>query len=192
MQINTLSSVVECEPVQFTWSGGASPYYLSLIPGGQPAAPAIKQFPVQNGNSYTWNVDLPAGTTFTTSLKDSTGSIAYSDIQTVQPGPNASSVTEGSIAAGTTMPPGNTAGVQGAAASTTGMNPVSSGSSQPSGSGTPRLAASSTITTETSSKNSSTGSAPSATTSANAASRSSSIGAFGVAGLMGIIGFAIL
>ncbi|TFK85043.1 hypothetical protein K466DRAFT_495470, partial [Polyporus arcularius HHB13444] len=73
-------------PVQFTWTGGAPPYYLSLVPGGQPSAQPLKQFPTQNGNSLTWTVDLAAGTTFSSSLKDSTGEQAFSDIQTVQSG----------------------------------------------------------------------------------------------------------
>ncbi|EJF64641.1 hypothetical protein DICSQDRAFT_166805 [Dichomitus squalens LYAD-421 SS1] len=88
LMINTLSGPTECVPVQFTWSGGQAPYYLSLIPGGQPSAQAIRQFPIQNGNSYTWTVDLASGTSFTTELRDKTGAVAYSDIQNVQPGPD--------------------------------------------------------------------------------------------------------
>ncbi|KAI0661470.1 hypothetical protein C8Q70DRAFT_657982 [Cubamyces menziesii] len=89
-KINTLTSPTQCVPVQFTWEGGSPPYYLSLVPGGQPSAPALKQFPVQNGNSMTWVVDLPAGTSFSSSLRDSTGAQAFSDIQTVQPNSDSS------------------------------------------------------------------------------------------------------
>ncbi|KAI0330228.1 hypothetical protein GY45DRAFT_1251267 [Cubamyces sp. BRFM 1775] len=83
-KVGNLELTNQLVPVQFTWEGGSPPYYLSLVPGGQPAAPALKQFPVQNGNSMTWVVDLPAGTSFSSSLRDSTGAQAFSDIQTVQ------------------------------------------------------------------------------------------------------------
>ncbi|KAI6008135.1 hypothetical protein F5J12DRAFT_826907 [Pisolithus orientalis] len=62
LTINTPANVVECEPTQLTWSGGQTPYYLSLVPAGQPSATPLMQFPNQNGTSYTWMVDLQAGT----------------------------------------------------------------------------------------------------------------------------------
>ncbi|KAM5538535.1 hypothetical protein V8D89_007868 [Ganoderma adspersum] len=95
LTIYTLSSPTACEPVQFTWSGGKGPFYLSLIPAGQPSAPAMLQFPVQEGTTMTWLVDMPAGTRFSSALKDSTGAMAYSDSQTVQSGPDTSCI-EGS------------------------------------------------------------------------------------------------
>ncbi|EGN98706.1 hypothetical protein SERLA73DRAFT_181308 [Serpula lacrymans var. lacrymans S7.3] len=108
LTINTPSNVVVCEPQQFTWSGGAAPYYLSLVPGGQSMASPIKQFPTQSGTAYTWNVDLQAGTTFNIALKDSTGATAYSDIVTIQSGGSTScvntSVQEGSATAGSAPP----------------------------------------------------------------------------------------
>ncbi|KAI1797354.1 hypothetical protein LXA43DRAFT_410754 [Ganoderma leucocontextum] len=88
LTIYTLSSPTACEPAQFTWSGGKGPYYLSIIPAGQPAGPAMQQFPVQDGNAMTWVVNMPPGTTFSSALKDSTGMMAYSDSQTVQSGPD--------------------------------------------------------------------------------------------------------
>ncbi|KAI0701200.1 hypothetical protein BC835DRAFT_1265345 [Cytidiella melzeri] len=74
------------EPAQITWQGGAPPYYVSLIPAGQPSASPIKQFDQQNGNSLTWTVDLDPGTAFTTELKDSTGAVVYSGEQTIMSG----------------------------------------------------------------------------------------------------------
>ncbi|CAL1716519.1 unnamed protein product [Somion occarium] len=88
LTINTATGIVQCQPIQFTWSGGTPPYFLALIPAAQPAAPAIKQFPTQEGTSFTWNVDLPSGSTFTVSLKDSSGATAFSDIETVNSGPD--------------------------------------------------------------------------------------------------------
>ncbi|KAI5982684.1 hypothetical protein EDC04DRAFT_2874336 [Pisolithus marmoratus] len=115
LTINTPPNV----PTQLTWSGGQAPYYLSLVPGGQPTATPIEQFPNQNGTSYTWMVDLQAGTTFNIALKDSTGLTAYSDIITVQAGSSTSCVntsiqggspTSGGTAASATSGSGTSAG----------------------------------------------------------------------------------
>ncbi|KAL4064528.1 hypothetical protein V8B97DRAFT_314088 [Scleroderma yunnanense] len=92
LTVNTPGNVVECEPIQFQWSGGTPPYYLSLIPGGQTSAPPIKQFPNQDGTSYTWLVDLPANTIFNIALKDSLGATSFSDIITIQAGSSTSCV----------------------------------------------------------------------------------------------------
>ncbi|KAI0749589.1 hypothetical protein C8Q80DRAFT_1162781 [Daedaleopsis nitida] len=124
-QINTVMNAVQCEPVQFTWQGGSPPFYLSLIPGEHAAATAYRQFPVQNGNSMTWKVDLPAGTTFTSSLKDSTGEQAFSDIQTVQDGPDSSCLS------GAATPPPSTP-----ASSTDSPTATTNSATTPSGSGT--------------------------------------------------------
>lgn len=90
LTMNTPSSVVQCQPQLLTWTDGASPYYLSVIPGGQPAATPIKSFDTQTGNSLTWTVDIPGGTSVTFSLKDSTGAVAYTDMVTVQRGSDSS------------------------------------------------------------------------------------------------------
>jgi hypothetical protein len=34
---------------------------ISVLPAGQPSAPALKDLGVQNGDSFTWIVNLPAG-----------------------------------------------------------------------------------------------------------------------------------
>jgi len=78
LTINTPTNVVMCQPYKFTWSGGESPYYLSLIPAQQVTAPPLKVFPTQTGTEYSWLVDLQAGTAFTAALKDNTGTTAYS------------------------------------------------------------------------------------------------------------------
>ncbi|KAF9645104.1 hypothetical protein BDM02DRAFT_3101865 [Thelephora ganbajun] len=82
LTINTPTNVVQCRDL--TWAAGTAPYFLSLLPAGQVSAPAIKTFPTQQGTELTWIVDLEANSSFTISLKDSTGQIAYSDIVTVQ------------------------------------------------------------------------------------------------------------
>ncbi|KAF9476681.1 hypothetical protein BDN70DRAFT_811864 [Pholiota conissans] len=86
LTINTPTSVVQCQPQLLSWSGGAPPYYLSIIPGGQASAAPLKSFDTQTGSSLTWIVDLPSGTSITCALKDSTGATAYTDMVTIQPG----------------------------------------------------------------------------------------------------------
>ncbi|KIK10186.1 hypothetical protein K443DRAFT_167 [Laccaria amethystina LaAM-08-1] len=79
LTVNTLSaSVTFCEPLLISWVGGTPPYYLSFVPPGQVNAPPLKTFPPQNGYQTTWLVDLSAGTSFKTSIMDSTGAQAYS------------------------------------------------------------------------------------------------------------------
>ncbi|KAH7907939.1 hypothetical protein BJ138DRAFT_1137362 [Hygrophoropsis aurantiaca] len=96
------------EPTQFTWVGGQEPYYLSLTPGGQSMAAPIKQFPTQQGTTYTWECDLQAGTTFNIALKDNTGATAYSSIVTIQAGSDTScvntAVQEGGSSSGSAAP----------------------------------------------------------------------------------------
>jgi len=170
LTVNTPASVVECQPTLFSWSGGQAPYYLTLIPGGQSTAAAIKSFPTQTGTSYTWNVDLQANTLFTIALKDNTGTTAYSDIVTVQPGSSIScvntSVNEGGSATGTS----GTTGTSGAT-------------------GTGSTAAAS-VTSGASGSSSATSSSATAKSSGAASSLSVSSG-MGVAGLMGLVGAAL-
>jgi hypothetical protein len=33
LTINTPASIVECQPVQLSWSNGTAPYYLAVLPG---------------------------------------------------------------------------------------------------------------------------------------------------------------
>ncbi|KAF9223863.1 hypothetical protein BS17DRAFT_122965 [Gyrodon lividus] len=127
MTVNTPASVTECEPTQFAWTGGSPPYYLSLVPAGQPSAPPFKQFPTQTATSYTWNTDLQSGTSFTISLKDSTGLTAYSDIITIQAGSSTSCVN-------TTVQEGGSSG-SAAATPTSGSSSSTGSSASPTSSG---------------------------------------------------------
>ncbi|KAF8501709.1 hypothetical protein F5888DRAFT_1262779 [Russula emetica] len=93
--VNTPMAPVICQPLQITWSseGSSPPYYLSLIPAGQPSASALKQFPPQQGTSYTWEkVSLPVNTGFTVAMKDGNGQQVYSAPATVQEGNDSSCV----------------------------------------------------------------------------------------------------
>ncbi|KAI9440046.1 hypothetical protein H4582DRAFT_1571495 [Lactarius indigo] len=89
LTVNTPASVVTCEPLKLTWdaAGSKSPFFLSIFPAGQPGVDALKQFPPQDGNSYTWDkVDLPPNTSFTVGLKDGDGNQAFSAPATVRAG----------------------------------------------------------------------------------------------------------
>ncbi|KAF5327601.1 hypothetical protein D9619_004809 [Psilocybe cf. subviscida] len=90
--INTPSSVVECQPQLLSWNGGQAPYYLSIIPGGQPSAAPLKTFPTTSDSSVTWIVDIPGGTLVTFALKDSTGATSYTDTVNIQKGPDSRQV----------------------------------------------------------------------------------------------------
>ncbi|KAI9000588.1 hypothetical protein BD414DRAFT_472131 [Trametes punicea] len=194
-KINTLTSPTQCEPVQFTWQGGVPPYYLSLVPGGQPQAQALRQFPAQNGDSMTWTVDLPAGTSFTSSLRDSTGAQAFSDIQTVQSGPdnsclsNSVSETASMTMSATSMSSTGTSAASTNAATTTSAPDVAQKAVSTTMPASSTISASGTGVHAVTSGASSTSAMP---TSSNAASLHTSAGAIGVAGLLGLVGAALL
>ncbi|KAI9512046.1 hypothetical protein F5148DRAFT_123394 [Russula earlei] len=88
LTVNTPMAAVVCH-------GSPPPFFLSLIPGGRPTDGALKQFPPQQGTSYTWdNVSLAVGTSFTAALKDAKGQQAYSAPVTVQSGSDTSCVND--------------------------------------------------------------------------------------------------
>ncbi|CAE7194916.1 unnamed protein product [Rhizoctonia solani] len=176
MTVATPASVVQCQPVALSWSGGTAPYFPSIIPGQQAGAAALKEFPSQTGTSLTWTVDLIANTYITIQVRDSTGTVQYSSAVSIQNSADSScvnasvSATPSGGAGGSTATP--TGGASSAAASATAPAAGSSSSS--------RAAASATSA------------APSASTSSssNAASAVTK-GALGVAGLAGLIGAAL-
>ncbi|KAF8199580.1 hypothetical protein BJ912DRAFT_655872 [Pholiota molesta] len=145
LTINTPTSVVQCQPELLSWTDGAPPYYVSILPGGEPGATPIKSFDTQTGMSLTWNVDIAAGTSVTFALKDSTGATAYTDTVPIQAGPDSSCVTGGSQAAAIT--PGS-AGSSNSAVSANPANPSvvatqgtdASGSTVSGSTGTTRVA----------------------------------------------------
>ncbi|RDB26383.1 hypothetical protein Hypma_006512 [Hypsizygus marmoreus] len=176
LTINTPTGVVQCQPILLTWADGTAPYFLSAIPAGQPSAAAVKTFPTQNGNSFTWNVDLAGGTSITLSLKDSTGAQAFSDIVTIVSGSDSSCIN-------TSVQVTGTGG---------GAAPTGSGTTAGNTSGTPTGTSGTNTSTGTSksSTSSGTGSSPTPTRS-NAASKSV-VGTYGLAGIMGLVGLAVL
>ncbi|CAD6570087.1 MAG: hypothetical protein CYPHOPRED_003736 [Cyphobasidiales sp. Tagirdzhanova-0007] len=75
LTVNTPAALVQCQPAQLSWDDGTAPYYLAIIPGGQPSAAALENLPQQSGTSMTWTVDQAAGTSITVKVTDSTGAI---------------------------------------------------------------------------------------------------------------------
>ncbi|KAF8753512.1 Secreted protein [Rhizoctonia solani] len=80
--INSPASVVQCQPIQLSWTATKVPVYISIIPGGQPGAAPLYDFGVQEPNkkSLTWTVNQPAGTDVTFQIKDADGAVAYSAV----------------------------------------------------------------------------------------------------------------
>jgi len=48
------ASLVQCQPVQLSWGQGTAPFYVSIIPGGQPSAAALESFPTTSDTTMTW------------------------------------------------------------------------------------------------------------------------------------------
>ncbi|RDB25771.1 Protein disulfide-isomerase erp38 [Hypsizygus marmoreus] len=103
LTINTPIGPVVCQPLLLTWSGGTPPYFLnrllfialhafSILPGSQPGASPLIDLGVQNGNSYTWTVNIAAGTSIGLTLRDSTGTTANSAPFTINSGSDSSCV----------------------------------------------------------------------------------------------------
>ncbi|KAI0734184.1 hypothetical protein C8Q72DRAFT_807967 [Fomitopsis betulina] len=180
LTVNTITTgVQECEPVLFSWTGGSAPYYLSLANGKDTSSAPIKNFGQLNGTTYTWTVDLAEGVTFTTILKDSTGTTALSDVQTVAAGSSTScansTVTESGGVVGTASITGATDG----ASSTAGAATTTAGDSSAAKS-----------SGSASASKSSAAASGSATTTASGAGRTT-VGAFGLAAVMGLVGAAL-
>ncbi|KAJ4476234.1 hypothetical protein J3R30DRAFT_3704774 [Lentinula aciculospora] len=166
LTVNTPSSLTTCEPTLLSWSGGTAPYYLTILPGGETSASALKTFDSTNATEYTWTVDIAADTEITIELKDSTGTIAYSDEADIAAGSDTSCVST-SVSASATA--GSTS-ADSSATTTSGSTATSSSS----GSGS---TSSSTTAASTSS-------------SSNAASRF--LANYGSAGFLGLIGIVLI
>jgi len=102
--INTPVSIVQCQPVLLTYGGGTAPYFISVLPGGQPAATPLEQLPQQSGTSYTWTADIAAGTNISLSIRDSTGAINYGSPVVIQSSSDSSCLSGGGGAASTALP----------------------------------------------------------------------------------------
>lgn len=190
------AAVVQCQPVLLSWSGGSAPYYVSIIPGGQPSAAALQSFPTQSGNSLTWVANLSSGQDITFKIVDSTGDTNYSSQVPIQAGSttNCAASVSGGGAASSSGPASSAA-----AAATTSRAPLSSSSmttSTRASSASSSAPASSSSSSAASTTSVSSG-LPAAANSQAASSAPAPTGAAsktvaslaGVAGLAGLVAF---
>ncbi|WVO18984.1 uncharacterized protein IAS62_000260 [Cryptococcus decagattii] len=192
LKVNSPASVVVCQPVALSWSGGTAPYIVAVIPGGQSSAAALETISDnESGNQVTWKADIDAGTSITFKITDASGSIQYSSPVTIQDGDascvnssasNSTSAASGSSSSGNssaTSSADSTGAAAGGAAS--GSSAAASGSSNTasasSGSASGSSASSSSAadsTTTGSSGSAAAASGSSKTASASAADSSAS------------------
>ncbi|KAF8269559.1 hypothetical protein EI94DRAFT_1799121 [Lactarius quietus] len=193
LTINTPASVVTCEPVKFTWNAEDSkpPFFLALFPAGQPGADALKQFPPQDGDSYTWDkVDLPPNTSFTAGLKDGSGNQAFSAPATVRAGSttNCANTYDASSSISSSSAPGVVAAATQSGGSTSSHAPAAAASSSPSTA--PSQSAAPKAAASTSGSNATPSQSPSV--KANSAARDISSVAIGmVVGLLSVAVFLV-
>ncbi|KAK4047529.1 hypothetical protein OIV83_005316 [Microbotryomycetes sp. JL201] len=85
--INTPTALIQCQPYAVTWSGGdSSQYFVSVLPGGQGSAAAIETLGDQptTATTYTWVVNIAAGTSVTLRVIDAAGAQALTAPVTIQ------------------------------------------------------------------------------------------------------------
>jgi len=78
LTVDTPETVKQCAPTTFTWSSTIAPYYLTVIDSS--SQPTFDEdsttMVIPTAHSATWVVDLPAGSSITVVVRDSTGAIA--------------------------------------------------------------------------------------------------------------------
>jgi hypothetical protein len=77
--VNTPGALFECQPGLLSWTGGTAPYFPRINTAGSTTS-TLESLPETSSTSYTWTVNLAAGTTFTVAVTDSTGAQMYSGI----------------------------------------------------------------------------------------------------------------
>ncbi|ORY29808.1 hypothetical protein BCR39DRAFT_531119 [Naematelia encephala] len=158
--IATPAALIQCQPVQLSWTGGSSPFILDVIPGGQVGGSLIEEISSSiSASPYTWTVNLAAQLNITLRLTDSTGTITYSSPLVIQAGGSTSCLNASAV----------TSGVSTGAVTTTG-SAAASGAASSTLSATTSAAASSSTTAAASSAAASSAAASSAAASSAAAS----------------------
>lgn len=133
LTVNSPASVVVCQPVALSWSGGTAPYIVAVIPGGQSSAAALETISDnESGNQVTWKVDIDAGTSITFKITDASGSIQYSSPVTIQDGDSScvnSSASNSTSAASGSSSSGNSSATPSADSTGAAAGGAASGSS---------------------------------------------------------------
>ncbi|TDL16580.1 hypothetical protein BD410DRAFT_795231 [Rickenella mellea] len=184
--INTPANVVECQPILLSWdaTGATAPFFLSVLPGGQPGAAALVNLGQVTGTSFTWNANLASGTNCGLTLRDSTGAVAQSGQFIIQPGTSSACLTASpSTAPPATAPPSTGTGSGSVSAPPATTPPTTSA---PPATTPPATTPSPTPTTPapTTKPTTSATSAAAASTSKSSAMRGAGVGAAGVIGAL--------
>ncbi|BGP30405.1 hypothetical protein JCM10296v2_002159 [Rhodotorula toruloides] len=161
----------KCQPYLVTWAGGQAPYFVRVLPGGQLSAAPLATLDQQptSDTQYTWTVNIPAGTSITLTITDSTGATAATAPVTINQGASGCLNAQGS------------SGLASSGSATNGQSTPSSTSLVQSSTGSASSAASSAASSVQSSASSmssasmtsSSASRPSNTASGSAPSQSS-------------------
>ncbi|BGP43613.1 hypothetical protein JCM10450v2_007787 [Rhodotorula kratochvilovae] len=176
--INTPTQLFTCEPAAITWNGGTGPYYVRVYEGGSTTALIETLQSSVSTNSYTWNVDVPAGQSVTLGLTDSTGATVYSAEVTVTEGSSTACVggAGASSGASSAAPAASSAAPAASSAAATASSAASSAAS-------PASSAASRATSAASSAASAASSAAAPSSSASGNSGASTLTLSGLAGV---------
>ncbi|GAA5836290.1 hypothetical protein JCM5353_005979 [Sporobolomyces roseus] len=187
-QINTpTTGLFTCEPYLITFSGGQAPYIIRANQGSSSSQVLETIASDVTGTSYTWNVNLAAGTPVTLALSDASGQTVFADAVTVQAGSSTSCVGQSaSSAAASSTSSGAAASASSAASSVSGA-----ASSAVAGATSSAGGVASSIRAGASSVASQVSSAAGGAASSTPASGASSLAISGLAGLA-VIGGALL
>ncbi|KAH9960839.1 hypothetical protein BC827DRAFT_1155589 [Russula dissimulans] len=143
--LNTPPTVVECTPVQLSWTGGTTPVTISSHNGADPYGAPIDTYtnvtsnPFQTPNAIT----LPGvGQTIGWTIVDKNGLTGITAPVTIQPGGTCSSATGSAGASASAAPSGSSASsaTPASVASTPGSTAAAASSSPASGSKSPSSA----------------------------------------------------
>ncbi|KAI0067457.1 hypothetical protein BV25DRAFT_1819805 [Artomyces pyxidatus] len=198
MMINTPSNAVVCEPLQLSWTGGTPPYYIFVVPAGQPAASPLKQFPKQDETEMTWVVDLPSSYNCAFGLKDATGKQVFTATVAIVGGRDDSCVNDAVFEGDSSSSMGSSASSIPATATQMAMMATTKAATTaphtstqpPTMSQAPAIQANKSGAGSSSSASSTP--SPSAATNANSAEQRGAGSAFGIAGIMGLVGAVLL
>ncbi|GAA5859353.1 hypothetical protein JCM8547_001996 [Rhodosporidiobolus lusitaniae] len=86
--IVTPSALYACQTALISWSGGTAPYRVRVFPQGQVSGEVLATIDDQptSDTSFSWQVNLPAGTGITLVVTDNNGLYGNTAPVTVQPG----------------------------------------------------------------------------------------------------------
>ncbi|KAJ1024985.1 hypothetical protein NDA18_004271 [Ustilago nuda] len=143
-QINTPTSLTQCQPILLTWTGAQGKTYVKVLPANQPSATPLLSFAPQDAGltSLKWVPNLPPNTQVSLAISDDSGETNYSAPATILPGQdtacldrNGSAAAEGSTATTGSAGSSGSSGSAGSAGSAgSSGSPGSPGSSSSAGS----------------------------------------------------------